>query len=490
MTNRLRDLSFSAGDRLFALFAVVCGFLYWELPGNHGPGIGGTLLVLVMVAFGWIYTHLKGYKQNKRSFIALTIILLCGLNLFLFDNFVERTLAFLFAQMVYFYWIAVTTGKTVENKLSLYTLLEMVRKIVIVPFGNFGGLPATFLYGGREKGTGKRALMILLGLLLAIPLVIGVTGLLVSADAAFARMMILLPMRLSGELVTYIIQFILGIPVAFYLYGYLLGETRSRYALIKRESMDLAATQIAVIPGGIVYTVLISLSVIYLLFFSVQAASLFGAFFHRLPEGLTYAEYARGGFFQLCQVVIINGILCGISYAFIRERQAKMFRVLMAMMASFTMLLCITAMSKMAMYIESYGLTQLRVYTFWFMVVVFLIFAVVLMRQFITFNGTKIAAIAFVLCFMVLIYGNVDGQIAKYNVERYKEGTLKEMDMGAMVNLSAGAAPYLVEAYGFTDDDILKENIRYTLERYENNYGRNWQSYNLQKSHVAIPKGL
>lgn len=67
MTNRLKDLSFSMGDRLFGLFAILCGYLYWTLPGGHGKGLGGTLLVVIMVAFRFVYTYSCGYKHRTRG---------------------------------------------------------------------------------------------------------------------------------------------------------------------------------------------------------------------------------------------------------------------------------------------------------------------------------------------------------------------------------------------------------------------------------------
>ena len=72
------------------------------------------------------------------------------------------------------------------------------------------------------------------------------------------------------------------------------------------------------------------------------------------------------------------------------------------------------------MYIDYYGLTRLRVYTSWFMILLFVLFVIILLRQFRSFNGTRIAAIGCICLFMLLCYGNVDGMIAKYNIDRYQ----------------------------------------------------------------------
>lgn len=58
---------------------------------------------------------------------------------------------------------------------------------------------------------------------------------------------------------------------------------------------------------GITFTGIIS--VIYVMYCMVQIIYLFGRFKIGLPYGVTYAEYARGGFWELLFVSIINFIM-------------------------------------------------------------------------------------------------------------------------------------------------------------------------------------
>ena len=67
------------------------------------------------------------------------------------------------------------------------------------------------------------------------------------------------------------------------------------------------------LPPAMTVTVLALLTGVYLLFFGAQAATLFSAFAGVRPEGLTYAEYARQGFFELCGVAMINLAVLGLS---------------------------------------------------------------------------------------------------------------------------------------------------------------------------------
>jgi len=185
-----------------------------------------------------------------------------------------------------------------------------------------------------------------------------VLRLLVSADLAFENFIGRIFDFIHFEkIITYIMQFIFGIPVAFYLYGLIYGNVKGRYAdRITTESVDKAAEVIRVAPKLSIYSVLTAFNVIYLLFFTVQAAYLFSAFSGNLPELFTYAEYARRGFFELCAVVGINlGVLI-ISYLTVKKEQGETPKVLQMetiIISLFTILLIATALSKMVMYINA-----------------------------------------------------------------------------------------------------------------------------------------
>lgn len=120
------------------------------------------------------------------------------------------------------------------------------------------------------------------------------------------------------------------------------------------------------------------------------------------------------------------------------------------------------------MYINYYGLTQKRVYATWFMVLLALLFVIVTLRQFISkMKAVAISAAVCVLLFCALSLPNVDGFIARYNVDRYIDGTLKEVDIVAMDELDDSAIPELVRLAEYLDEkngtDIKKvdKNMEY-----------------------------
>ena len=174
------------------------------------------------------------------------------------------------------------------------------------------------------------------------------------------------------------------------------------------------------------------------------------------------------------------------AYLIAKRERIKILKGETAVLCIFTIALISTAMSKMGMYIDYYGLTRLRVYTSWFMIALLFLFVIVLARQFRSFQGTRAAVIGCICLFMVLCYGNVDGMIAKYNIDRYQAGTLESLDFDVLSELSDAAVPYLYELYQETSDPVMKDDIREVIiERplWENSravYRESFRDFNLQ----------
>lgn len=154
-----------------------------------------------------------------------------------------------------------------------------------------------------------------------------------------------------------------------------------------------------------------------------------------------------------------------LAHLIVKREKVRVLGIETAALCLFTLMLIITAISKMMMYINYYGLTQMRVYTTWFMVVLFLIFTVTAVRQFKKFNAARVMIGGFVILFLILSYGNVDGRIAAYNIDRYQDGTLEKLDVEALSGLSDAAVPYMYDLYQVTADQSLKAQLKEAIEK-------------------------
>ena len=99
-----------------------------------------------------------------------------------------------------------------------------------------------------------------------------------------------------------------------------------------------------------------------------------------------------------------------------------------------------TAIAKMAMYIHAYGMTQLRVYTTWFMILLVIGFVGLVIKQFVTnFNLGKMACIAFTIMFGILCFSRPDAMIVRYNAEHYLSGQIQDFDSSVLRGTSDDA---------------------------------------------------
>lgn len=454
-------MHFESVDIVLAFGMLVIGFLYWNLIRIDSLGLGVTLFAAVLWGAASLYFQISGIKQTRASILASGIFILSAVNFVLFDITFIKGLNFIFLSLSFIFWVLITAGKRLEERISLYTISDMFRQLLVIPFANFSGCFSGIRQVFAKSKRGKGVLSGILGILIFLPVLVMVVTLLSSADAAFEGIINHIRFSVSENLLEYLFQMILGLPVACYLYGMLYGNRYQRNAgNITLESVNKNLESFRFAPGATVYSAMTALSLIYMVFFLAQASYLFSAFKGTLPQTMTYAEYARRGFFELCAVSAINLAVIAGAHLIAKRDRVKVLRGETIALCIFTIALLVTAMSKMGMYISYYGLTQLRVYTSWFMILLLAFFIIILLRQFKSFQGTRAALVSFLILFMVLCYGNIDGLIAKYNIERYRAGTLESVDLESMSYLSDAAVPELYRLYQETEDESLKKDIK------------------------------
>lgn len=459
------SMQFSAADIVLAFVMLLCGFLYWNLIELDSLGLGVTLFAAAICTVTAVYFKSAGLRQSRESLIVEGIMILSAANFVLFDGEPIKALNFIFLSLCFVYWVCLSAGTRLTEKLSLFICGDLFRQLIVIPFANFAGCFVGIRQVFTKNERGKNVLGGIFGVLFFLPVLLLVTTLLTDADAAFESLVGRLQFSLSENVLLYLGDFILGLPVACYLYGLLYGNRYKRGAeSITQASIGQKAQALRVVPDVAAYSALTALNLIYLVFFLAQAGYLFAAFQNSLPQSMTYAEYARRGFFELCAVSTINLAVIAAAHLIAKREKRKVLRGETAALCLFTLALIATAMSKMGMYINYYGLTQLRVYTSWFMIVLFLIFIIVLVSRFRSLPGTRIAAVGCICLFLALCYGNVDGMIAKYNIERYQAGTLQELDTDAFYALSDGAVPYLYDLYLDTNEAQLKAELKAIID--------------------------
>lgn len=477
---KAKPIVFTKKDYLFALFMLVTGFLYWNLITIADLGAGVTVFAAVFCTAASIYLKANTVPVTKESIICLITVALSAVNFLLFDNNFIKGLSFIFLSASAVYWVCIAANNRIEGRITTSFAGDMFNQLIVVPFNNLNCCLSGLFKGMGENRHGKGFLGALIGIIVFLPVLFVVTSLLIDADAAFEQLIGNIRFTVSESLFEYVIQIIFGIPVASYLFGLLYGNINKRHTdHITIETIQKKKKAMQFVPGVTVYSALTALNAVYLLFFASQTSYLFSAFGSSLPETMTYSEYARRGFFELCLVAGINLFVIIAAHIVTKriEKQdeegkedcpaitsindtPKMLKAETVAVCIFTVLLIAAALSKMAMYINYYGLTQLRIYTTWFMLLLLFTFIIIGVRQFRKFNGFKIVVIFFVVFFMTLCYGNVDGLIAKYNIDRYLQGTLETIDVDALSGLSDAAVPYMYDLYQKTEDEGIRKSLK------------------------------
>ncbi|MFN8558210.1 MAG: DUF4173 domain-containing protein [Dehalococcoidia bacterium] len=165
--------------------------------------------------------------------------------------------------------------------------------------------------------------------------------------------------------------------------------------------------------------------------------------------GLTYATYARRGFFELVTVAALTlPLLLGGHWLLRRDSAApeRVFRALAAVMVALLAVIIVSAIQRMRLYMAEFGLTELRLYTTAFMlwltaVLGWFCLTVLTGRRDRFSAGAVVAGLVAAVALMAL---DPHGAIVRVNVARAEEG--RRVDAAYTASLSADAVPSLVEA--------------------------------------------
>src|SRR5215203_3666006 len=212
---------------------------------------------------------------------------------------------------------------------------------------------------GRWKG---QALAVSRGVLLAAPLLLLFGALLVAADAIFERLIIDI-----FDLADVVSHFFLICFFAWITSGLLWA------GLMARVPQDLAIPRPRVVSLGIVEVgiVLGLLDLMFLTFVLIQVRYLFGGAGRvEATAGLTYSEYARHGFFELVTVTALALPLLLLAHWLLRTENRtheRLFKALAGGMIGLLFVIVASALQRMYLYQQEFGLTELRLYTTIFM---------------------------------------------------------------------------------------------------------------------------
>ena len=283
----------------------------------------------------------------------------------------------------------------------------------------------------------RKSVAVLFGLALALPPLLVFGGLFMGADAVFRSLVVRFVRAVPSHLV---VAVFITYCVAGYLRGLLFGKERKLGTEKRLLPISLGAIETGVMLG--------LLDLLFLVFVGVQVRYFFGgSALVQATTGLTYAEYARRGFFELVAVAALVLPLLLFVHWLLRPDDApgqRMFQWLAGIEIALLFVIMGSAFERMRLYQAEYGLSEQRLYPTAFMgwlAVVFVWFCLTVLRG----HRNRFAFGAMVAGFLLIAALHAldpDALIARTNLARARAGHI--FDARYASRLSADAVPELV----------------------------------------------
>lgn len=462
-------------DGKATIAAAIGTILFMELLIFGGWGIAVPIAVISYYILIFWQSKMLKIKQDIKNNILLIPIAMTALCFMFFDNALLKFFNILFLYGLIVLHTSQQFGINSYNPLSFRWFLEIIPVGLFMPIKNISK-PINIInetIKARSKESNKIFLKIAIGLVIGFPIVFIATLLLMNTDAAFNGVIELISNKFNFDL-TWILQRLICFVIIFFpLNGffYTISNKRESVNEQKERSKNIKFDFI------IVVTIASFLCVVYMIYCLSQLTYFISAFKGILPSDYTFAAYARKGFFECIPLGGINLILIiALTKASdIEENRKRSFitKGFIFYIITFTLFLVISAFSKMWLYISAYGITIMRVYVSWFLILGCIALILIGIKTYYNqFKLTKNLFIIFTVMFLGLNYANIDYRIGEYNVQLYETGKINTI--GAFNDLSISALEPMLRMSSMDKNSNAKIN-KYKNRLYEE---RTWQEWN------------
>jgi hypothetical protein len=464
-------------DRIVALrcltAAALVGIASQALFFRTAIGLNVLLVVLAVLIAGFVVAWpVRRIDQIDTWLPVATIVVVAMLairsdpTLRLLDAFTAVTL--LGASMA-----AIGGGRVTRRSLAAITAMGFIVLGWIVV-----GILRVVSAGGQREGPRSRPrqlppgiIRVVRGLLIATPILVVFVALFASADAIFASLTeglfawsVDLGQLAERAAIAFVVAWGVGGLLAVAAGMVDIEPGAERFAGPPAPQMQSLGAAVAttspmatrVIPrlGSIeALTILVAVSALFAVFVALQVAYLFGGLDTLAAGGITYASYARRGFFELVAATGLAGGLVLVLHAVV-ERRTRAFVGAAIVLAALNVVILVSATLRLRLYQDAYGWTELRFYIYATIAWLALLIAggvVLLLRDRLRWQAhlMVISAIA------VLVVVNVIGpqrHVAVENVARLLNSALvpedgrRILDVDYLLSLGDESVPAIVTA--------------------------------------------
>ncbi len=337
------------------------------------------------------------------------------------------------------------------------------------------------------------------GLLLALPVLIVFAALFSSADAIFASVaddLFGLEFDLGQLPIRVVVAFLVAWVVAGLL-GVAAGAAELDWPPRPQPMQSLGAAAVEPLPvaprlgATEAVTILVAVDLLFAAFVSLQVAYLFGGLDTLAAGGITYANYARRGFFELVAVTCLAGGLVVSLHAIVAER-TRAFVGAAVGLAALTFVILGSAAFRLSLYQDAYGWTELRFYidaTIGWLALGIVAAVVLLVRDRMRWlvHAMTVSAVAILLAVNVV---GAQRHVAEANVARLLDPSLvppdgrRGLDLDYATTLGDDAVPALIAALPALPEanrSWLMLHLEYRWQELNWSEATAWSAWNLAR---------
>ncbi len=447
-----------------SVLSILFCILFTETILLGSAGISVPILAIALESMLFYFFKEREKPLNKASIYLAFPIVLLALSYFIHYNPSTQFITWLTIMGLLCIQIILLADIEVNGLFSFDMLSKSIVNLVGKPFSNYVMPLNSFkILKNNKSKTLANSIYIFIGLAISIPIAAILMGLFMSADAVFAESM------------ETVIDFIgLDFAVAFWdivigsLFGLFLGAMLLGLKYDEKKQAPVAKIGDN-IESIIIGTFLTIINVFIITFVVFQFVYLFGGTVNITASDMTYAEYARRGFFELATA---SGIIFAIAlFVLIMTKKKNGTLPLWIQLTTVCLCLCngvllISAMKRMLLYVDIYGLSVKRVLTLWFMIIIGLCLLWLIIKSFINkIYVMKWIGTTVIISVCILSLTNVDRIIANYNVNRYFSSPAENsIDINYLGQLSYSAVPEIVRLKGFDEGSNVNFDIKNILE--------------------------
>jgi len=411
-------------------------FFRKSLPGISVPAFA----LFVLGAAGWSFRERMRPGLNVETLLSVPILLLAGA-FALFTNPVLETINTILLPVLMLLLMLLWSGTARYGWWNPRLGQDMASVLVRTPVDSLRPALALAREAPMRPTTREATAKILIGLACSVPLVFLIVALLTSADQIFSRFLTSAVTFVSLDVSTVVTHtFFILIP-ALGLSG-LLWTMRTR---VRGRCVGSEPAFARKWDAIIVSTILVSVNAIYAVFCWIQFSYLFSGAQGALPQGFTYAEYARRGFFELSLVTVLNlAIVTGGVYGLTLSGSAagRFARAMLTLLVAQSLVILASSFTRLSLYEASYGYTYARIFARTMIVLMGVVLGLLLARTWReTFPFWKCFLLASLAIYCGLNYVNIDRFIAERNAARYEASG--KLDVAYLRGLSHEAVPVM-----------------------------------------------